>query len=309
MRRSFRLPWQASFVLLGAIWGSSFLFIKVGLEALTPLQVAFGRLAIGAVVLLALSAATRTGLPSDRATWRHLTVTALLFCSVPFTLFAYGETQISSILAGIVNAATPLATLVVVLLAFPEERPTPGRIAGLAIGFAGCLVVLGVWKGFGGGELVGILACVAAICCYGIAYPYTRRHLATGEGPLAIATGQVCLGAALLLPVVALELVVGYPAPGPLGVVPIAALLALGALGSGIAYLLNTQVVIAAGGTVGSSVTYVIPVVAVAVGSAFLGEPLGWNEPLGGLVILAGVAIAEGQAGRATGWLRRSIAG
>jgi drug/metabolite transporter (DMT)-like permease len=88
-------------------------------------------------------------------------------------------------------------------VAFPEERPTRERIAGLAIGFVGVLVVLGVWQGLGGGEIVGVLACLAAVCCYGIAFPYTRRHLAaTGDGPIALATGQVLLGAAFLVPVV-----------------------------------------------------------------------------------------------------------
>jgi drug/metabolite transporter (DMT)-like permease len=298
MIRSFRsLPWQVSFLALGAIWGCSFLFIKLGLQSFTPVEVAFGRLAIGAPTLLAVARLTGTPLPRRRATWRHLAVAALLFCSIPFTLFAWGETQVSSILAGIINACTPLATLAVTLAAFPEERPTRARIAGLAIGFAGALVVIGAWDGMAGGELAGALACVGAICCYGIAFPYTRRHLiGAGEGPIGIATGQVVLGALFLLPVVVAQAALGGGAVTmPISGGTIGGMLALGALGSGVAYVLNTRIVMIAGGTVASSVTYVTPLFAVAAGVLLLGEPLSWHQPVGGAVVLLGVAVAQGR--------------
>jgi drug/metabolite transporter (DMT)-like permease len=291
------VPWQLLFLVLGLIWGCSFLFIKLGLQSFTPVQVAFGRLAIGATTMLLVSAGTRTPLPRARSTWRHLCVTALLFSSIPFTLFAFGETHVSSILAGIINGATPLAALVVVMAAFPEEHPTRERIAGLVIGFGGVLIVLGVWNGFEGGELAGIVACVAAIACYGMAYPYSRRHLAaTGDGPIAIATGQVLLGMLFLLPVVVAESALGFGSlRTPIATDTLLGMLALGALGSGIAYVLNTRILLIAGGTIASSVTYVTPVVAVFVGVAFLGEPLRWYEPAGTLIVLLGVAVAQGR--------------
>lgn len=293
------LPWQVSFLALGAIWGCSFLFIKLGLQSLTPVQVAFGRLAIGALVLLTVARLTGTRLPGARSTWRHLAVVALLFCSIPFTLFAWGETQVSSILAGIINATTPLATLTVVLLAFPEERPTRQRIAGLAIGFAGVLVVVGAREGLGGGELGGVLACLGAVACYGVAFPYTRRNLVgTGDGPIALATGQVLLGALFLLPVVAGDLVLGETVAAPVEVTTVLGMLALGGLGSGIAYVLNTQIVMAAGGTTASSVTYITPLFAVLAGSLVLSEPVSWHQPLGGLIVLAGVAVSQGRIRR-----------
>lgn len=291
------LPWQASFLALGAIWGCSFLFIKLGLLSFTPVQVAFGRLLIGAVTLLVIARATGTQLPRRLETWRHLAVVALLFCSIPFTLFAWGETQVSSILAGIINACTPLATLAVTLAAFPEERPTRERIAGLGIGFAGALVVVGAWEGIGGGELAGVLACVGAICCYGIAFPYTRRHLVgSGEGPLGIATGQVLLGALFLAPVVAVQAALGDGAvTPPVSAATVAGMLALGALGSGVAYVLNTRIVMVAGGTIASSVTYVTPLFAVVAGVLLLAEPLSWHQPVGGAIVLLGVAVAQGR--------------
>jgi drug/metabolite transporter (DMT)-like permease len=293
-----RVPWQLWFLLLGAIWGCSFLFIKLGLASFTPVQVAFWRLAIGAVTLLVIAAVSRTRLPRRRSTWRHLAVVALLFCSIPFTLFAFGETLVSSVLAGLINSMTPLMTLAVVLAAFPEERPTRERKIGLLVGFTGALVVIGIWKGIGG-DLLGVLACVGAITCYGIAYPYTRRHLAgTGDGPVAIATGQVLLGALFLLPVVGLVglggALAGVPAT-PISGTSVAAMVVLGALGSGVAYVLSLRIVMVAGATTASSVTYITPVFAVVAGFLFLGEPVSWNEPVGGAIVLLGVAIAHGR--------------
>ncbi len=297
MRNPRVFPWQLAFIVLGAIWGCSFLFIKLGLDTLSPIGVAFVRLAIGAATLLAITAATKTPLPRGRSTWGHLSVMALLFCSIPFTLFAWGETQVSSILAGIVNATTPLTTLVAVLAAFPEERPTRERIVGLLVGFAGVLVVVGIWEGIGGGELAGVLACVGAVVCYGVVYPYSRRHVVSAKSnPIAIATGQVVLGALFLLPVVVGESLLGNPVVhGPISIATVLAMLALGALGSGIAYVLSFRIVKAAGATTASSVTYITPLFAVIAGVLLLAEPLNWHEPVGGLIVLLGVAIAQGR--------------
>lgn len=287
-----RLSWQAAFVLLAAIWGCSFWWIKLGLELLAPVQVAFVRLAVGAVALLVLAAALGVPLPRRRSTWRHLLVVGLLFNSIPFTLFAYGETHVSSVLAGIINGATPLATLAVVLVALPEEQPTLARLAGLVVGFTGILIVVGIWNGLGPGELLGIAACVGAVCSYGLAFPYVRRHLSgLPDSGIALAAGQVLCGAALLLP---LALVSGG-LHGAVAPAPLLGMLGLGVLGSGIAYVLNMQIVREAGATTASTVTYLTPLFAVVVGAAFLGESVSWYEPLGGLIVLFGVALSQGR--------------
>ncbi len=287
-----RVPWQAAFLVLAAIWGCSFWWIKLGLDAFAPVQVAFVRLAIGALTLLLIAAVTRTPLPRARETWRHLFIASLLFNSVPFTLFAIGETEISSVLAGIINATTPLATLIVVLGAFPEEHPTRERIAGLLVGFAGVLVVIGVWQGLGSGELVGILACVGAVACYGVGFPYTRRHLASlPDSRVALAASQVACGTIVLAPLA----VLAGPLHGPVTVEVGLGMLGLGALGSGIAYVLNYLVISRAGPTAASTVTYLTPLFAVVVGVAFLGEQVEWNEPVGALIVLLGVAISQGR--------------
>lgn len=297
MRTLRAAPWQLWFLALGAIWGCSFLFIKLGLQSFAPVQVAFGRVLIGALVLQLVARATGTRLPRGWTTWRHLAVVGLLFCSIPFTLFAYGETQVSSILAGIINATTPLMALLVALVGFPEQRPGRDRMVGLGVGFVGVLVVVGAWNGLGGGELLGVLACAGATLCYGLAYLYTRRHLAAlPEGPIAIATAQVGLGAVFLLPVVIVAtLADGGGITTPITLDTILGMLALGAFGSGFAYVLSNHIVIEAGATVASSVTYITPLFAVTAGAIFLAEPLAWYQPVGGGIVLLGVAIAQGR--------------
>lgn len=285
--------WVPSFLALALFWGSSFALIRVGLQALSPVQVVFWRLLLGLAALALISAATRTALPRTGRTWAHLAVLGLLLNAAPFTLFAIGQQTVSSMLAGIINAATPLATLFVVLVALPEEKPTRQRVAGLLLGFVGILVVLGVWRGFPGGELGGIAACLLAVGCYGLAFPYSRRYL-TGlpEGPVALATGQVTCATALMLP---LLLVTGVAPEDDVTGRVVAAMLALGVLSSGVAYVLNFRIVAAAGATTASSVTYLTPLVAALVGVSLLDEHLTWNQPAGALVVLAGVALAQGR--------------
>ena len=287
--------WPARLLLLGTIWGMSFVLIKVGNRDFTAVQVSFGRMLFGLLVLLPVVLARRDRLPSDARTWGHLGVAAVLVNSAPFTLFAFGEQRVDSLLAGIWNGTTPLFVLIVVLLTLPEERPTRERALGLAIGFGGVLVVLGAWRGVAGGELVGSAACLAAAILYGIGFPYLRRNLATGGLSVpALAFGQLALGTlqlALVLPFSG-----GVPtafSPGPL-----AAVAALGAAGTGVAYLLNYSIIRDAGATAASTVTYLVPVFATVAGVAFLGERLTWNEPVGGLLVLVGVAASQGRLRR-----------
>jgi drug/metabolite transporter (DMT)-like permease len=282
-------------VLLGAIWGCSFWWIKLGLRAVSPVDVAFIRLCAGAGALLIIATITRTALPRRSSTWRHLFVFALLVNSVPFTLFAYGETHISSVLAGLINALTPLTTLVAVLVIFRQERATRTILVGLVVGLAGVLVVIGVWRGFGQGQLLGVGACLIAVGCYGVGYPYARRHLGQlGDHPVSLAAGQVICGAVQLLPFAILTGRVNHHPPAT----SLLALAALGVLGTGVAYILNFHVISAAPATIASSVTYLTPMFAVIVGVAFLSEALTWNEPVGAALILAGAAIGQGRVHR-----------
>lgn len=285
-------PWPARFLALAAIWGSSFLLIKLGDEALAPAQVALSRVAIGSAVLLVVLAARRERLPRGVVAWRRLAVAALLLNALPFTLFAYGETQVTSVLAGIWNATTPLLTLLVAMAVLPGERPTRQRITGLLVGFGGVLIVLGVWRGLGGQAVLGSLACLGAACCYGLGYPYTRLRLAgRAESVVALAAAQL-ICATIELALVA-PLLVG--APTSLTPRAVVSVVALGVLGTGLAFVLNYGLIRDAGATVASTVTYVIPLFSTLLGVLILSEPLTWNEPVGALVVILGVAVAQGR--------------
>lgn len=285
--------WLPSYVVLALIWGNSFLFIMIGLHSLTPAGVVLSRLSLGLITMLVISAVTRTRLPPRRY-WKTLFLVALPMTAGGWMLFAFSEQYISSALAGIINGVTPLTTLAAILIAFPEEKPTPQRIVGLIVGFVGVLVVVGVWQGLGGSTWLGIGACLLAVTGYGIAYPYSRRHLAPGEGgelsPLAIATGLMIMGTLQALPVVALT---GF-AHDPITVDVILVMLVLGVLGSGIAYVLSFRVISRADATTASTVTFAITLVAVISGSVFLSEDITWNQPVGALIVIAGIAAAQG---------------
>jgi drug/metabolite transporter (DMT)-like permease len=286
--------WLPAFVALAAIWGSSFLFIKIGVRELHPIYVTLFRCAAGALTLLIVVLLTRDRLPSDRRLWAQMTVLAFISNVVPFTLFGFGEQQVSSIVAGIWNGTTPLMVLVVGLAFLPNERPSRPRVLGLLLGFIGVLVVLGAWRGLGGGELRGQLYCAGAAVCYGFSIPYTRRMVAKRSGSGVSFAATQLLVATVELAIVA-PLVAGLPpAPSALSVGVVASVLALGSLGTGLAFWLHYRVIRAAGATTSASVTYVIPLFATVLGVAVLGEDLHWYEPVGAVVILLGVAISQG---------------
>ena len=284
--------WQVQFIALAAIWGSSFLFIKVLGEHWPALWVAFARIALGAATLVLLVAARGERLPADRRLWLHSAVAAMLFNVVPWTLFAYGEQHTSSIVAGLWNATTPLWVLIVSLLVFDEERPTPERVLGLVVGFIGVAILLGPWRGLGGGQLVGHLCCAGAAMCYGFGFPYTRRHLAgRAESGVVLAACQLICAAVILAPTLAF-----VRAPTiHIGLDGLGSLLALGALGSGVAFALNYAIVRARGAALASTVTYLIPVFSTVLGAAVLGETLHWNQPIGTIVLLLGIGISQGR--------------
>ncbi len=285
--------WSARSLLLAAIWGCSFLFIKIGDEAFAPLQVALGRLIFGAGALLVALAARGDRLPRPGRVWGRLAVAALLLNTLPFSLFAYGETCVTSVLAGIWNATTPLLTLAVALLTLPEERPSRERVVGLAVGFAGVLVVLGAWQGFGGRAVLGDLACFGAACCYGLGLPYMRKHLAGRPEPaLALSAAQLLCGAAEL------AIVTPVLAAAPTALPParaFASVVALGVLGTGLAYVLNYGLTRDAGATVASAVTYAIPLFSTLAGVLVLGETLTWNQLAGALVVILGGVVSQGR--------------
>ncbi|MEV6977730.1 DMT family transporter [Kitasatospora sp. NPDC093806] len=286
--------WWPGFVALSAIWGASFALIKVAVDAgVPPLWVAAWRCLLGAAALWAILAVRREAVPRDAATWGHSAVVAVLLNAAPFALFSYGETRVSSVLAGVLNATTPLFTLLfTVATVAGERRPGARRLAGLGLGFVGVLTVLGVWRGSlaDAGGAAGGLACLAATCCYGAGFAYLRRHLAgRPHSATALSAVQItCGGAELLLVAPPVAGAPHWPGTGAA-----AALLVLGALGTGVAYILNLGLVRTAGTAVAAAVTYITPLWSTALGALLLAEPVGWNTLAGGLAVIAAVALTR----------------
>jgi drug/metabolite transporter (DMT)-like permease len=289
-RASYLIP---AFGILAMIWGTSFLFIKVGVRELHPMYVTLSRVALGALTILILLAVLRQKLPRDPRIWAHLAVAGAIGVALPFTLYGYGEQRVPSLLAGIWNATTPLATLPLAVLLFRTERFTARSLTGLGIGFVGVLVVLGVWTGVGGSTFTGQLLCFAAATCYSVAIPYMKRFVTdTGTSELALVAGQM-LAATAMMAVIAPLAAGAPPAPASLSPEVIGSMVALGALGTGIAFVIHMRNIRLVGATAASLVTYVSPVCAVLAGVVVLGESLAWYQPVGGLVVLLGVAISQ----------------
>lgn len=285
-----RLDWRLRLGALSLIWGFSFLLIKVGTGAYAPFQVTLGRLAFGTAVLAAALVVRRQRLPRGARTWAHLTVAAFFLNALPFSLFAYAELTIPSTLAGICNATSPLWGMALSLVALSEDRPTRLRVAGLGLGFLGVLTVLGAWQGFAGLDGPGTAMALLASLSYPVGWIYVRRTLAGANHSHLSLTGAQLLLATVQLTVVT-PLFTDVPTHFP--VLPLLAVAALGALGTGIAMLVQYGLVAEVGPTTAQTVTYFVPVIATAAGIALLGEPLAWSTPVGAVIVLAGAALTQ----------------
>ncbi|WP_156159132.1 DMT family transporter [Demequina gelatinilytica] len=284
--------WVPAFIVAAVSWGSSFLFISLALRGLSATQVGFGRLAIGAAVLWAMLLVTRHRPRLSVRDVASIGVVAVGLSTVPFVLIPLAQQHITSILASLLNATTPLWTALFVALLIPHERATRAQVLGLVIGALGIAVLLGAWD-IEGIPALGAALMLAATACYGIGSTLSRMLLArVDEGPTALSAVQIGISAMLLLPVA-----VAAPAPDPgalaLGSEVLWGLLALGVLGTSFTYVLFWRVVKLAGATTAASVTYVVPVVATALGILALHEELRWHEPAGAVVVLAGVWLAQ----------------
>jgi drug/metabolite transporter (DMT)-like permease len=287
--------WITAYVATGIAWGCSFLFIKYALGFLTPFGVAFARCTLGALTLLTIARMKKIALPQERIVWCHLLVVALCLNVIPGVLFAVAETRATSIVAGIINALTPLTSLFFIIVVFRDDPMKRHQLVGLGVGLIGVLVVLGVWQGFGTNPWWAVLALLFSVTLYGVSFPYTKRYIIPrGLEPVSLASAQLLLATAILLPTFLIDGMNGHAiaAKAVLGV------LGLGVFGSGFAFMWNFRVIAAAGSSVASTVTYLTPVVAVIVGVTFLHEHVTWFEPVGGLIVLLGAAIGQNRFAR-----------
>lgn len=285
--------WLTKFILLGLIWGSSFLFIKLSLGALPPAGVAFWRTALGALFLVVVFFIKGEQLPKSPKQWFLIWVSGLFMSAIPAVLFSLAQQNVSSGLASIMNASTPIFTVIMILIAFRAEKPGRATLIGLAIGLIGVAVVLGVWDGFGENEPWAIMAMVGAVACYGFGTPFLKRYVTPLGIPLySSVLIQVGSSALTLLPY---YLLTGPTFIGEFTAASLTAILILGAVGTGYAYVLFYELVKQAGSAIAASVTYLTPLVGVILGVILLGENITWHEPVGGLVVLLGAAITQGR--------------
>lgn len=282
--------WVPVYLILGVVWGCSFVFIKSGLEFLSPVGVAFFRCALGAITLYSYARYKGISLPRNRMALIHIWVVSLLLNVIPGIFYALAETVVTSVLAAIMNAVTPLMTVLAILLINREEKPALHQLLGLILGFLGVLIVLGAWAGLGDNPLWAITVLLIAVACYGVTFPYTRRFVMPLQikSEAIVATQLIC-AASTLLPIYLLSGISITELPA----VSVISMVALGVFGSGFAYLWNFKIMQLAGSAIASSVTYLTPLVAVIVGVIFLSEKVTWNEPVGALVVLLGAAIAQ----------------
>ena len=280
-------------LVLSLLWGGSFFFVEVALQGLPPLSVVWGRVALAALLLAVALPVMRVPFPARRV-WPALMVMSVLNNIIPFSLFATAQGQITGSLASILNATTPLFTVLVAHVVTQDERLTRAKVAGLALGFGGVIVMRAGAQV--AGDNLAKLACLAAAVSYAAASIWGRRFRRLAVPPLATAFGQVAASTVLILP---LWLWVDRPwALAMPGLPVVGAMVGIAALSTALAYLLYFRLLATAGATNVSLVTFLIPVSAMLLGVVILGEDLAARHLLGFAMIAAGLMAIDGRIGR-----------
>ncbi|MEU6540455.1 DMT family transporter [Streptomyces sp. NPDC047000] len=279
------------FIALGIIWGSSYPLIKVSGEGLNPGQLVLARLVLGAAVLTVVGAVTGARLPRFGFVWVHITVTTVLGMVAPFLLLAWGEQHTSAAMAGVLTGATPVLTLGLATVQLRSERATARRGLGVALGFAGIVLVIAPWHG-ATGTAGGELACLAVAVIYAGHAVFVRKFLSDrGIPPISSAAAQTLVAMVLqaaLLPFL------GWRTPSVTWQVALSIVL-LGVFGTGLAYVLYNRLIADIGATGASAVNYLVPFISLVISAVFLGETISWNVPVGGAVIVASILLGENQ--------------
>jgi drug/metabolite transporter (DMT)-like permease len=278
--------------LLALIWGSAFLWIKLADRGFSPVEVTLARLAMGAAVLFVIVFVRSEKIPRSRSLWAHIAVAALFANAVPYLLFAVAEQSVNSSTAGIINATTPLWTVALAVAVRHQKAVTSWQAAGLFVGFFGTVLIFSPWRAANELASAGGLECLAASISYAISYIYMDRFLARrGLSSVMLSACQLLIGAAMLAIALAIT---GVGSPH-FTATSVAAVAVLGIVGTGFAYVLNYQIITSEGATVASTVTYLLPVVAIVLGVLVLGETITALMLSGIALVLAGVALTRGQ--------------
>ncbi len=283
-------PWLATFIVLAITWGLSFFFIAVSLESFSAVGVAVFRNLLGAAALVLWSLITKQKFVKEKRIWLKMLLLGFVLNAFPGLMFALAEQLLDSSLAGILNATTPLFSVLFITLVFRSETITKSQVIGLLLGFVGVLVLFGNLSFTGSNVPLGILLILMATLGYGFSFPYMRKYLAnTGYSSTSLATAQLLASVVLLSPL-AISLPVTH---APITITSALSIFVLGALGTGFAYVWNFRVTSIVGSAIASTVTYLSPVVAVIAGWAFLHESIQLSTLLGAAIILFSAAIVQ----------------
>ena len=279
---------------LSLLWGGSFFFVQLAVGHLPAFTIVLMRVSLAAVALGLVLLATGAAFPKGWVVWRALLVMGLFNNALPFTFFVMAQGQIGSALAAVLNATTPLFTLVVAHLWTVDERLTPAKTLGLVIGFAGVVVMMGgAALAAGSGTVLAQGACLAAALCYAVASVWGRRFRRFGVPPLATAFGMLVASSLMMLPLVVL---VDKPWDWPLpGIVPLAAVLGLALLSTALAYQIYFRLLASAGAVNLALVTFLIPVSAIGLAVLVLGEVLAPRHMFGMGLIALGLLVIDGR--------------
>lgn len=288
--------WLHLWIALGVVWGASFSFVEAALSITSPAGTTFWRTLLGALTLILYLAATgalpKAGTISWSFVWR-ISFVGLLLSVIPALLFAFAQERVTTVVSSIINSATPIATLIVMLLAFRDELPTLRQTSGILVGLVGALVALGIQPGsLGENDPLAVIAVVAAIFCYGIGIPFSHKYvLPLGVPTTTMATFQVGTASVMLAPIYFLQPEQLFTAIPDAWV--LAQFLILGIVGTGFAYIWNFDMIDRAGSAIASSVSYPILLVSLAIGWVVLKEPFSWQLPIGALLVVIGSAITQ----------------
>ena len=278
-------------VLLSVLWGGSFFFVGVAVKEMTPLTIVLARVTFAAALLVPVMWAYGAKLPSSLNRWMPFFFMGLFNNVIPFALIVIAQTQITSGLASVLNATTPLFT-VLVMAAFGDEALIGRRVVGVVLGLIGVVILRGRGADFSGGQTLGIVLCLGAALSYGFAGLWGRRKL-SGVPPLTSATCQLlCSSLVMVVLAGAIEWPWGLPMPS---VATWVSLLGLAALSTALAYVVCFQILVRSGATTVMLVTLLIPVSAILLGHFVLAEPLKGREILGALVIGSALLIIDGR--------------
>jgi drug/metabolite transporter (DMT)-like permease len=284
----------AMIAAMSLLWGSAFLLIEIGLRTIAPNTLVFLRMGIAAPFMLVALYLLKERLPTDWASWRQLFILGALNAALPFILFFWGQQYLDSGYASILNATTPLWGVVIAHFLTADEKATPVRIVGVLLGLAGIIVMVGpeAMKGLSQ-SLLAQIACLVSTLFYGYAAIYGRRLGQSKMTPVAVATGQVITAALIMLPI---ALITDRPWQQPLpSMESMLAATALAIPATAIAYLFYFKTIDRAGATNAMLVAFIMPVIAIMLGFAFLNESLTGGQLIGTALIALGLIAIDGR--------------